>query len=679
MNERARRILEISTLAVALLLTAAFSFYCSVLVGTVSRERAEVATRVEWLHRAQALVEQRDPGALAELRRNVAEHDKTEHLTDALAADELDDFVTAVRSELTSLSVQLAARWDALSRVAFVALALAGLATVLLWRSQHRRRSAERLRVEVAAALAEVKRAHAAAQAASEVKSDALAFVSHEFRTPLQVIISIGGLLSARALADEQRYLHASTLRSVSEGLLRLVDGLLDLSQIEQGQLSIHAKSFDLRALFVKCIEMLRGQAEEKDLRLTCELSADLPDGVIGDHWRICQVTLNLLNNAIKFTSRGSVSLRVTARRSHDLARVRVEVSDTGLGIAAQDLPRLFQPFSRLKSRDGERVAGSGLGLAISGRIIERLGGRLEVESKVGVGTTFHYELEMPVAEPPAPEPPQSDQVAMPEPPRVGIARAPLVDDRPPALGRVLVVDDDPVMRRLLTLMLERTGYSVDTVADGEAAVQRALDGYAAVLLDVDMPVLDGPAAARRIRERGGDMALLALTGHAGLTEALRCREAGIDAVLVKPVTLEDLREALVRETEARTSGVDMSMIRTIVGREDPSRGAELLEVFLREMQRDLIEILEGEARGDREAVRRGTHRLGGSAAAFGANHLARACRVLGDVARDARPMSAEHTALQEAAARARGAFEREHTRLAVAEREASEPPPRAQ
>ncbi len=655
MNERTKRILETSSLATALILTATFALYCVVLMRTVSRERADVAMRVQWLHTAQALAELQDPGELAELRRTVAEYEGTGPLTDALADDELDDFVAACRGELASLSVQLAARWDALGRVAFVALGLAGLATVLLWRSQHRRRSAERLRVELVAALAEVKRAHAAAQEASEAKSDALTYVSHEFRTPLQAIVAIGGLLSTRTLADDQRHLHAATLRSVSEGLLRLVDGILDLSRIERDQLSIHGKIFDPRALFVECVEMLRGQAEGKALRLTYDLAADLPAGIVGDRWRIHQVTLNLLSNAIKFTTRGSVTLRVTARRSHDLARLRVEVSDTGPGIAAQDLPRLFRPFTRLRSRDGDRAAGNGLGLAISSRIVERLGGRLVVESKLGVGSTFHYELDMPAADPPAPEPPRSNRSPT-------TASAPSV-----SAGRILVVDDDPSMRRLLTLMLERSGYTVDAVADGKAAVERAFDGYAAVLVDVNMPVLDGPAAARRIRDLGGEMTLIALTGHAGLTEALRCREAGIDTVLVKPVTLEDLREALSREIEARASGVDMSMIRKIVDEDDASQGQALLEAFLHEMRSDLAELSHSVARGDRDAVRRATHRLGGSSAAFGAAQLARACKVLGDAARDARPMSAEHTALQESAALACEAFERERGRLADA------------
>lgn len=237
----------------------------------------------------------------------------------------------------------------------------------------------------------------------------------------------------------------------------------------------------------------------------------------------------------------------------------------------------------------------------------------------------------------------------------------------------MLVVDDDPVMRRLLTLMLERSGYAVDSSADGDEAVQQATRRpYVAVLLDVQMPGIDGPTAARSIRERGGEMALVALTGHTNASMALRCRTAGIDEILVKPVTLETLQAALGREIDARTSGVDLSVLRSIVDGDGASTGVELIDGFLAEMEGDLASISRAAELGDLTAVKRSAHRLRGSSAAFGAGRLAEACQRLDEAAQGSKDITTARADVTDVSTSTRRAFEREREGL----RSPGRPPP---
>lgn len=667
MTARGRLLGERASLAGALLLTLLFALYCVRLMQDVARERAEVAARAGWLRQAQELARTPDAGRLDALRREVAARPGCGALADHLAAGALDDFTTGARAELTSLSAQLGARWDALNRVALLALALAALATALLWRSQHRRRVTESLRAELATTVAELSASHTAAERADQLKSDLLAYVSHEFRTPMQAIIGISGQLAAPRLDDRQRLLHAATLRATSEGLLRLVDEILDLSRIERRQLTLRSKSFAPGPLFAETSASLRGQAAERGLELTCELAPELPSGLLGDAWRIKQVVVNLVASAIKLSRRGPVRLRVGARAEDRHAHLTVEVAGTGPGIPAEQLQELFRPFGRLPG-EGGRLAGSGLGLAISRHIIEQLGGTIEIVNTPAGGPTFRCEFVLPTTEPPAPAK---------TPPPIAVAPAEArpttspPSGEPTPRGRVLVADDDLVMREVLSRMLARIGYAVDAVSDGRAALQKTTEhAYAAVLLDVEMPEMDGPTAASRIRGQGGTMALLALTAQSGLTETLRCREAGIDAVLAKPVTLERLESALEREIDARTSGVDLSVIRTLIAGAEARDGVALLDVFEREMQRDLAALVEGVSQDDRAAVRRGTHRLEGSSSAFGADALSKACAALGAAARGSEAMTDALAALTDAAARASAAFARERERLLEARRD---------
>lgn len=515
-----------------------------------------------------------------------------------------------------------------------VALALAVL--LLVSRRRH------------AAALARLREEHEAlrarseaAEASAELHARMVAHVSHELRTPMQAITSLLALLDDDALAPEQRKQHHATLRASAEDLLQLIDGLLDAAQFDGKRPALRSDEFSPRATLQQLVHLLGPSAHKRGLELRAALAPDLPR-VRGDRLRLRQVVINLLGNAIKFTRRGHVELRASARVEGEQARLRVEVADTGPGIAPSARAALFRPFSRLGDSS---VEGTGLGLSISKQLVEALGGQLECDSEPGVGTTFWFELTLPVlpAAPAADDGAEADQ----------------------ARPRVLVADDDLASRELLATVLRRAGYAVDGVGDGEAAVTAALAGsHVAVVLDVQLPVLDGPGAARQIRAARGDVALIALTGHTEVDVLGRCKEAGIDAVLIKPVRLETLRATIARVASERAQAVDLALIRGYVTADDPAFVPGLIDVYLREAERDLEAMHEAAAGPDLARVAALAHRLKGSSAGFGARLLAERCQSLYAAARAGQAIADPLTAVTREFSRVKAALSSERTRL---------------
>lgn len=620
-----------------------FFVFCVQLLLAVSHERAELATRVDWLHRAQDLQTRPDAYGLSTLRISVSGHPGAERLAVHLGGGPggLDNFVRELRRELAGISTRLGARWDAMGVVAMFALGFATLSLVLLLLLRRRRLSALTAQGRLAAANDELRRANEAARAAAEAKSRLVAYVSHEFRTPMQAIMAMIGLLEDPALTDEQRQRYVATLRASSEDLLRLVDGLLDVARIESGKVTARVDEFSPRSLLEDAARLLEPGARKKGLELRMDLSPDLPRTLRGDRMRLRQVVINLLGNAIKYTARGHVELRARSELLGAAAKIRVEVSDTGPGISRAMQARLFQPFARAQESAIVRLEGSGLGLSICKQLIEALGGRLDVESIPGVGSTFWFEVELPVLEA---SPPKSD------PPKSLLRGA-----------HLLIADDDTASRTMLATALERAGNTVDGVGDGEAAVSAALARqYAAIVLDVQLPALDGPGAARRIRAARGDVPLIALTGHTEPDMIARCRESGFDTVLIKPVSLETLRATIARLVADRSGPVDLSVLRGYVTADDPGFVPGLIDTFLREAERDVA----GMSSADRRQVAQLAHRLKGSAAGFGARALANCCQTLYTAARGDAPLTAEVAIVGQEFIRVQAVLLAEKTRL---------------
>ena len=495
----------------------------------------------------------------------------------------------------------------------------------------------KRVENELSRGAVALKRAKEAAETANRAKSEFLANVSHEVRTPLNAVIGTAELLGETNLTPVQRD-HVHVIAESAESLLAILNDILDSSKIEAGKLDIEQRLLHLRDHLGDVLKSLASRVGDKDLELVSDVSADVPDTLIADPGRLRQVLFNLVGNAIKFTERGEVVLRVRQQESTDAhVTLSFEVSDTGIGVPPDKQEVIFQEFVQADASTTRRYGGTGLGLAIASRLISAMGGQISLSSEVGRGSTFRFTIRCGLGALAGEEP--AGHLGRELPVRLRQLR-------------VLLAEDSLANQRVAVAMLEKDGHTVMVVSTGAEAVDAFMaESFDVVIMDLQMPEMDGFEALRAIRQREHEAGtsrtpMVALTARATRDDEERCSAAGFDGYLSKPFRSRQLFEAISAslppqhtrggpsaEVSARDTGLDWeAALDTVDG--DSELLGKVVQGFLSQQASLIAELRDALRTSDLGVVQRVAHTIGGSLRLFEGSQVVERAEQLEEVCR---------------------------------------------